>query len=369
MSNYLRASLSEKTNEIVSFKPLSFQWVQGFRDSVLAEEEAAGVEIYVAQEDCNGGKGFDVKKGESVLKVAAAGKKLQVSRPHGAVRAGSLPAKKLRLKPRAEWTCADVCDYVIKPQCMDIESYYTDLLVQKDPSLVRERDFQDGVFVSYARQMRFNDLVDALANLFGNVSSSGVYVWIDLFCANQPKLDEAVTAKKILDLRYGVLSKGLHHAVGKLDRQVVVFDSWKDPSVLKRAWCVWEIFGVALAHQEIEIAMPEREETAYLQAIQNIKTFGDVVKSVVAIDVKSAKCYNKKDLEIIHEAISQQSSFAEVNNAVLTKLREWHVAIVQKVLKQQGGAETIERASLLNSLAQLLELQVRGGFRVHTIFT
>ena len=36
-------------------------------------------------------------------------------------------------------------------------------------------------------------------------------------------------------------------------------DKWDGAAPLTRAWCVWEIFGVAKAKKQLEIALPESE--------------------------------------------------------------------------------------------------------------
>ena len=140
---------------------------------------------------------------------------------------------------------------------------------------------------------------------------------------------------------------------------MIVFDSWQDPRTLKRAWCVWEILGVALAKQEIEIALTEQQARGYISAIKSSDSFGEVVQSLVAIDVAKAECSSEKDLKIIHDAIKRGSSFSEVNDMVLGKLREWHVFTIKKALEEGGTKPTLNRAFLLNSLGQIMKTEVR----------
>ena len=73
---------------------------------------------------------------------------------------------------------------------MKIKAYYTDFLQQANPALVRKEDFNHGTFVSYARRTTF-ELVNALYNYFENeplIDRYTVFIWMDNFCANQPKL-------------------------------------------------------------------------------------------------------------------------------------------------------------------------------------
>ena len=352
--------LAAKTNEIVSYKPISFKAVKEFRDKVLAGKEAP-VELYIVEKACDDGRGFGVSKGDTLLKVGGKGKTGKFSRPWGDTKTGKLPLQNLKLKPRVEWTCEDVCEYAVKPLCMDIQSYYTDVLAKEDQTLVRKKDFDRGTFVSYARKMVFDELVKALDNYFTNepaVDLDQVFIWMDIFCANQPKLTDPFSAKELMSIRYDLLTKGLHHAIATFERKVIVFDDWKNPAPLKRAWCVWEVFGVALAGQELNIAMPPQQEDAFIAAFKAQQDFGDILNSLAAIDVQSAKCFNEDDLKMIHEAIERDSSFTAVNEKVLSKLREWHVRVVKTELKKVQGSNSDTEILLLSSLSKLLWRQV-----------
>ena len=371
-TNYMRVSLSSKTNEIVCYKPISYKWVKQFRDDVLSKKEAKDVELYVVQQSCDDGHGFGVSKGDTLLKVGGSGQSVQVSRPWGSTTTGTLPLKKLKLKPRVNWSCEDVCEYAVKPQCMEIQSYYTDLLAKENPALVRKEDFDRGTFISYARKMTFDELVNALDNYFQNepsIDRDTVFVWMDIFCANQPKLTDPLSQQELMQLRYDSLTKGLHHAITRFERKVIVFDDWKNPAPLQRAWCVWEVFGVALAGHELDIAMNKQQENGYLSALLGVDEnhqFGDIMRSLVGINVEHAECFNEDDLKMIRGEIRKRSSFAAVNETVLGKLREWFVKTAKLELKKYNTQkpEPLEvKANLLNNLATLLSDQVRqAGF-------
>ena len=85
-TNYMRASLSSKTNEIVCYKPLSFKWVKAYRDRVLSGKVSPNVELFIVQQKCDDGRGFGVSKGDTLLKVGGSGNSVEVSRPWGTVK-------------------------------------------------------------------------------------------------------------------------------------------------------------------------------------------------------------------------------------------------------------------------------------------
>ena len=359
MSRAVRNSLYSKTNEIVCYKPISFSWVKHFRDHILSNEESPHVELYVAQTNCDDGHGFGVTKGDTLLKVLDDGKaqSLKVWRPWGDTQSGALSRKHLRLKKRSEWTCEDVCEYAVKLKCAKSQSYYTDIISEKDKSMVRKKDFDRGTFVSYARKTLFDDLVNAVDRFFGQEADSA-YIWMDIFCVNQPKLTDRLPSEKVKAYRYNLLKDGLHIAIAKFDRKVAVFDDWKKPTPLTRAWCVWEIFGVAVAKQKIEIAMTPQQEADYLGAIKSHEQFRDVMKSLVDLDVQQAECFNAEDLKLIHEAINTSSSFGEVNETILRELRAWHITAVEREIKRYKGKPTDEQWNLMRSYGHLLYDQV-----------
>lgn len=359
-SNYVWASLSAKTNEIVCYKPISFNWVKQFRNRILSAKEAPHVELYVAQEDCKSSHSFGVSKGDTLRKTGHTGKMIQVSRSWGEEKTGTLPLRKLKLKSRLEWSCEDICEYVVKPQCKEIVSYYTDVLAKDNPALVRQKDFDRGVFVSYARKTTFDELLNALDNYFENepsIDRENAYIWIDIFCANQPKLTDPMSGEDLTKLRYGLLTKGLHHAISKFDGKVIVFDDWKNPTPLQRAWCIWEIFGVAVVGQDLDIAMTPQQEDEFVSALQKQAEFGDIMNSLARIDVQRADCFNSEDLKMIQDTIREQSSFAEVNETVLKKLREWHIKVAERERKKRKKDDTA-KALLLNNFGMLLQEQV-----------
>lgn len=226
---------------------------------------------------------------------------------------------------------------------------------------VGSQDFEEGTFVSYARQTSFSKFVEALDHYFESlkeVDRDQVFVWIDMFCANQAILSKEIGEEDALSLTSDQLSKCLHDTISKFSRKVLVFEDWKDPAPLKRIWCVWELFGVALANQDVSIAMTPQAEDEYLLALQSAEQFEQVLQALAAIDVSRAKCFNAQDEKMIKEAIVRHSSYSQVNDVVLGKLREWHLIIAKRELQRLGTQESAERANLLNSVAQLLIDQV-----------
>ena len=293
-TNYMRVSLSEKSNRIVSYKAIRLTWVQQFLRDVLSSKRGKNVTLYTAVESSNsnspGNLRFQV--GTTLLRVGAGSRTgtVKVRLPWGEIKEGDVLESKLRLKPRKEWSCEDVCEYIVKPSCVKRNTHFNTLLREEDKEVVCENDFEAGTFVSYARKTTFVDLVEALTRHFGS-QRDNAFIWMDLFCANQLELTKPAVEGDVKELYEGLLTKGLHHAIARFPSRVIVFDAWSDPAVLKRAWCVWEVFGAARDETELEIAMTSDE---YERFVEKLRTNNDVNETYRKV-THEQRC--KRDIE------------------------------------------------------------------------
>lgn len=309
VSRYLSITGSKESNEIVSYFPISLVWIEGFVRRILSGEEARSVRLGVAVQDHKGEDGFEFTASETILLEKDQGLNWRGTKPWGQIRSGVFSKDKVHEKPRAAWTCEEVCEYVIKPLCMDLRVPYNYILKKSNPTCVSKIEFVGGTFVSYARRMKFTFLVESIRNYFNNVSDP--FVWLDIFCANQPKLTEPIVDEdEIKELNDRLLTEGLHTAIAKFENRIIIFDSWQQPMVMQRAWCVWEIYGVQKSGTFIDIATSKSVEDEYLtEGIYDVDT---MLNSLSKLDIRHAMCHNADDLETIFGAITTNSSFAEV---------------------------------------------------------
>ena len=370
-SNYFRASLSSKTNEIVCYKAFSFEWLISFGERFNSGLVGAGVKLYRLEEDYNPWfEDFKIKKGEVVRLNEAdgmlstirtvLGKTSIVSRQFGKNKVGRIPWKILYEVPRHEWTCEHVCEYVIKPACEKNGSYYVDLIASEDPELVQENDFENGTFISYARRMTFHSYISALKSYFRRsrqILPSQAYVWTDLFCANQIKLTDSTDAEA-QKLYYELLNKGLHMAISRFDHKVLIIDDWERPTPLTRAWCVWELFGIVDSGSDVEIAMPVKVELNYLETLR--RNNQKVMNAWSTVDVASAKCFNPEDLKMIKRAIEQRSSNEAINHTVVAALKNFHLTVAQVEIEDATPKAMEIKYRLLMAVASSMKQMGQG---------
>lgn len=306
---------------------------------MVSGELAPGVNLVEAVEDFSGKAGFSIRKGET-LRAKPSGKgSYALSRPYGAVRNGIVPASAVKAKARENWSTEDVCEQVIKQECMKKRCVYLELL----PSSVVSKVEYKGAFVSQARRCRFADLVEALSYFYTakKVDLSEQYVWLDIFCANQPEMTSEQNADEVRKQNEVELTTGLHRAIAHFEERVMFMDRWDSPTTLTRAWCIWEVLGVANANRQIDIALNEREHDRFIAVLT--EDYDKILDSLVKMDVRTADCHAKKDLEMIRTAIQRDSSFEELNNIVLSQLRLWVAGTgMQEMQKEEAKAEKDE---------------------------
>lgn len=271
----------------------------------------------------------------------------------------------MRVKDRECWSCEAVCEYIIRAACEEKNTYYVGLLSKRDGNAVRAADFDNGTFVSHARKSLFVDLIDALNNYFENqaeLDREDMYIWLDMFCCNQPELLKEHVSPEVTNFSMHLIKKGIHVAISKFSHRVIFFDSWNNPSALTRAWCAWELLGVAVSEKSLGVALTPREEDKFLKALcGTTEENGMISQSLSAIDIARAQCFKEEDRMMIMQTIEEQSSIRDVNETIIGCLWKFYVATARKELKSRRGndnGKSQQYLALLNSLALLLTDQV-----------
>lgn len=337
-----------KASNVVDYRAVNLSWLIDFKERVLSKELAPEVELVLSQEDYASGSGFELRKGETLCVLSKTENTFILSKPYGEILQGEVPKTAVEPKPRKLWTTEDVAEYIVKRACMKTECIFLELMPKKS---VSKREYR-GTFVSQARRCVFTDLVDALEYYFKlkQANLSKEFVWLDIFSANQPKLTAKEVEASVRAENERQLTEGLHIAIANFDNRVMFMDKWDGATALTRAWCVWEIFGVAKAKKQLEIALSEREYDRFLVTLK--EDYHSILVKTNAVDVEAAQCFNKADLETIHREIREKSSFEELNDIVKAQLRLW-VASTGKLhvqnLEKQSNADPGEIIEVANN--------------------
>ena len=311
----------KKQIKVVDYRSVNLAWLVDFKDRVFGKELAPETQLVVAQEDVGTSTQFEIHQGDTLRVTGETATAYTVTRPYGDVRTGEIAKSAASPKLREEWTTEDVAEYVIKLACMADQCTYLEM-IEKPKKNVSKKEYE-GTFVSQARCCRFADLVGSLQHFYAlkNAKISKLYVWLDIFSANQPKLTARNVEPAVRKENERQLTEGLHIAIANFEQRVMFMDKWDGAAPLTRAWCVWEIFGVAKAKKSLEIALPESEYDRFIVTLK--EDYDSIITKTSAVNVQQAQCFNSADLEAIHKAIRRESSFQALDDIIKTQLRLW----------------------------------------------
>lgn len=212
----------------------------------------------------------------------------------------------------SNFTTADVCQKIIKPETQIEKCSYCDYLKSVDTFAVGRAD----VFISHAWQYKFWDLLRALETYFDQ--DLDVYLWIDIFCFNQ---------HVALELDFHWWSGTFQQAILSFGKTVMVLAPWNDPIPLLRGWCVWELYctivGKSQGVCEFDIALSSESETIFIEQMNTNGPPSVIDATLAKIDCKNSQCYKEEDLKGIHAAINCNIGFTKLNKAIFTLLRNW----------------------------------------------
>ncbi|CAK9009991.1 Kinesin light chain 4 (KLC 4) (Kinesin-like protein 8) [Durusdinium trenchii] len=307
------------SNDIVNYRSISVAALVRVRDELRRGELSANVEV------CTLAGGTDeLQAGATVRVVNRRRGQAKVRVPYQK-RFFSVPEGLLRDKPRELWTITDVCEFHVTEETNINQAFYFELLEPGDVG----KPFQ-GAFVSQARKCRFGDLVDGLVEYFrdrkGVTDLAKTFVWLDIICANQPKLNQpdADLSDEVRQQRNDLLTHGLHAAIERFDERLVFFNSWDRPEVIGRLWCVWELYGAIKSGKTIEIFFPPGEDDRLAELLDSSDGPDKITKAVAAVDLANAECHSDKDRDMIVGYVETlPGGFGDINRAVLDQVRSW----------------------------------------------
>jgi len=154
--------------------------------------------------------------------------------------------------------------------------------------------------------------------------------------ANQPLLtnsDRNLDAKVIQE-RYDLLDQGLYEAIKRFEERLIFFDSWNDPTPLKRSWCVWEIYGSIRNDKPLQAVFVRGQDEDFLEVL--LGDVDQVTQHITDINTRKATCFKVEDEAMITKAIEStlRQGFVTLNAVILQHLRTWlteiTIAAVQK---------------------------------------
>ena len=213
------------------------------------------------------------------------------------------------------------------------------------------------IFVCHAWDDNFLDMVQAL-NFHLGAERTKARVWIDLFCNNQHKSE----AEHIRKHSSRWLTSTMKHAIGEIDRFVVILGQWEYPRIFSRAWSLLEMYYAIEQNRSLEIVLNLRDITPFRNAISEESPMTipyTYFRMLGQVDFRSAECTHRYQLKLILKAIKDEASKDNVspvlraNTIVMNFFKNWVIrestfTIMDAKKDANQKAETQARESMAN---------------------
>ena len=151
-------------------------------------------------------------------------------------------------------------------------------------------------FISFTYGDNFIELVDALVDYVRKNSGKTIYFWFDMFVNDQ---------WNALDKDFYWWSNTFKTAVQSIGETVIFLNSWKDPSMLKRAWCLYEIS----CSEKLSIAISKKEEESFMHTLRS--DIDSIAANLCKIKLENATAYLETDRQQIFNAVEQNEQLQQ----------------------------------------------------------
>ena len=95
-------------------------------------------------------------------------------------------------------------------------------------------------FISHAWRYQLKQLIEALNSIssYSN-GENDVFIWLDILCINQHKADRQ-------EYPVEFWKNTFHQSISDIGKTISILQPWDNPIPLRRAWCIWELYGSTL---------------------------------------------------------------------------------------------------------------------------
>lgn len=140
------------------------------------------------------------------------------------------------------------------------------------------------VFVSHTSKNKFVDVVNALENHFADEIDT--VIWFSAFSMDHHSQSEEDLAEILQEL------------IGQIGHTVLMFTSWRNPTPLKRALCLLELYSSLVREAKVEIALSKNEKVELIDNLQN-DTNNTMMTLKSLIDISTSECSSLQDKDMI----------------------------------------------------------------------
>ena len=233
---------------------------------------------------------------------------------------------------REGMTVRDVSYEIVKPDTLAKKCAFYEAWVDKSDEKEHPYVAPASVFVSYAREYDYEVVLEVL--LEKDDGNPNAYYWFDLFICSQHGGEEKTFEWWQTTFQQAIINIGTVY---------IVMAPWNSPAVIRRVWCLWEIFCTIKAGKAVqfEICLPASQSLSLFEGIAD--NFNIILDTLLGLDARNAEAAQASDKAMIFAAIENDVGFDVLNNMVKDQLREWYVetgANIANLLLQEGGEAT-----------------------------
>ncbi|KDO18991.1 hypothetical protein SPRG_15782 [Saprolegnia parasitica CBS 223.65] len=207
-------------------------------------------------------------------------------------------------------TTAQVCFEFVVPLTKPTELSLVDH-VANDPttaSFVAPANW----YVSHAWMYLFLETVDSLERFFADRGlTDDAVIWFCVFNNNQHLASS---------YPFEYWSTTFKNGLAAIGNVVMIMHPWNDPIVLRRSWCVFEVYVAVTMGARFEIALARDQEATFLNDIARHDAFGKMLATIKSEDSEATV---PSDRDGIFALIRAETSFIAVDRLIFSTLTNW----------------------------------------------
>eukprot|EP01047_Picozoa_sp_COSAG01_P061759 COSAG01_NODE_7758_length_3068_cov_2.596497_1_plen_757_part_00 len=240
------------------------------------------------------------------------------------------------------------------------------------------------VFFSHAWQFPIVDVVLAMRSFEARERAAGntkpIFYWFDVMVVNQHASESRPPEW---------WETAFRRAVSDIGHTCLMMMPWDEPTVMTRAWCLWEVYctieAEACGSCRLTLALAPGQED---EMVGSVLHHGAecVLRSFAQIDCRHAKATKKDDRAKIMQAIEAGPGATALNAKVLERARQWVCetlsariktqvhAVGERVWSRELGLLHLRYAELMEKLRRLPEARaicvaaLRGVAALEVVF-
>lgn len=220
-------------------------------------------------------------------------------------------------------TTSEVCERIIKPQTASARCSFWEAVYAGGPSSRATLIGKPACMVSHAWQYKFTTLVAIIQRYCDQTKANPntTYFFLDMISMNQHQLadvggpdvrghmampkDEDPLAQAIANKQdlHKVLLNALTNSVVSASKVLLALEPWDQPLLLKRSWCLYEIWVAMKGNSKLVMAMSKDSEESFFESLlEHRSKMEDLIRNV---DARMASATKECDRIMILNAIDE----------------------------------------------------------------